>query len=90
MEQGKSHMRYVVGVGDMKIAEKGDLIVTHALGSCLGLMVHDPGLNVGGLLHAMLPLQPLGEETHKHNHVPPRPALLRPKVPTNGQGATLN
>ena len=41
-------------------------------------------------LHAMLPLQPLGEETHKHNHVPPRPARLRPKVPTNGQGATLN
>jgi two-component system, cell cycle sensor histidine kinase PleC len=41
-------------------------------------------------LQAMAPLQPLGEETHKLNHVPPRPARLRPKVPTNGHGATLN
>ncbi|OGP64848.1 MAG: chemotaxis protein CheD [Deltaproteobacteria bacterium RBG_13_53_10] len=41
----------------MKIsASRGDLIVTHALGSCLGVAVHDPVASVGGLLHVMLPL----------------------------------
>jgi chemotaxis protein CheD len=46
-----------VGVGDMKIStRRGDLIITHALGSCLGITVHDPAVCVGGLLHVMLPL----------------------------------
>jgi chemotaxis protein CheD len=46
-----------VGVGDMKISDKrGDLMITHALGSCLGVTVHDPVACVGGLLHVMLPL----------------------------------
>jgi len=35
--------------------EPGDIIVTHALGSCLGIAVHDPVAQVGGLLHVMLP-----------------------------------
>ena len=46
-----------MGVADMKVsAKRGDLIVTHALGSCLGIAVHDPVACVGGLLHVMLPL----------------------------------
>ena len=49
-------MRYVVLVGDMKVGRNGDILVTHALGSCLGLMIYDPIVKVGGLLHAMLPL----------------------------------
>ena len=49
-------MKHVVAVGDMKIGRDADLIVTHALGSCLGLVVYDPVEKVGGLLHAMLPL----------------------------------
>ncbi len=41
----------------MKVsAKKDDLIITHALGSCLGITVHDPVACVGGLLHVMLPL----------------------------------
>jgi chemotaxis protein CheD len=49
-------MRHIVAVGDMKIGRNSDTIVTHALGSCLGLMVYDPVQKIGGLLHAMLPL----------------------------------
>ncbi len=49
-------MRQVVAVGDMKVGREADVIVTHALGSCLGLIVYDPVERVGGLLHAMLPL----------------------------------
>jgi len=40
----------------MKVSKNpGDSIVTHALGSCLGIVVYDPVAKVGGILHAMLP-----------------------------------
>jgi chemotaxis protein CheD len=48
--------RVVVGVGDMKLSNKpGDILVTHALGSCIGVTIYDPSACVGGLLHFMLP-----------------------------------
>jgi chemotaxis protein CheD len=55
-------MKNIVVVGDMKIGQQGDMLVTHALGSCLGLMVYDPQSKVGGLLHAMLPLSKINPE----------------------------
>jgi chemotaxis protein CheD len=58
MEQrtGTGMNRVIVGVGDMVVSDKpGDLVVTYALGSCLGLVIYDPAAKVGGLLHAMLP-----------------------------------
>jgi chemotaxis protein CheD len=60
-------MRHIVQVGDMKVGKRGDMIVTHALGSCLGLMVYDPEAQVGGLLHAMLPLSKINLEKAKVN-----------------------
>ena len=49
-------MRYIVGVSDMKLSKNaGDIIVTHALGSCIGIAIHDPDIKVGGILHYMLP-----------------------------------
>ncbi len=49
-------MKHIVGVADMKISDQtGDVIVTHALGSCLGIVAHDPVASVGGLLHVMMP-----------------------------------
>lgn len=50
-------MKLTVGVSDMKLSTlAGDIIVTHALGSCLGVAIHDPKACVGGILHYMLPL----------------------------------
>jgi len=49
-------MMLTVGVADMKASvNNGDVIITHALGSCLGITAYDPVTKVGGLLHAMLP-----------------------------------
>ena len=46
----------VVGMADCKIGDApGQVLATYALGSCIGLAVHDPKANVGGLLHFMLP-----------------------------------
>jgi chemotaxis protein CheD len=60
-------MKYVVDVSDMKVGKNGDLLVTHALGSCLGLTVFDPVAKVGGLLHAMLPLSKINKEKAQAN-----------------------
>ena len=60
-------MRYVVVVADMKVGKKEDLIVTYALGSCLGLTVYDPVAQVGGMLHAMLPLSKINPQKAKAN-----------------------
>jgi chemotaxis protein CheD len=46
----------IVGIGDCKVSkDPDDIIVTHALGSCIAVMVHDPVAKVAGLLHYMLP-----------------------------------
>jgi len=60
-------LRYVVGVGDMKVGRAEDILVTHALGSCLGLTVFDPVARVGGLLHAMLPQAKINPEKAREN-----------------------
>jgi chemotaxis protein CheD len=46
----------VVGISDLKISNSPeDILVTFALGSCIGISVYDPNVKVGGLLHFMLP-----------------------------------
>ncbi|CAN2041979.1 putative chemoreceptor glutamine deamidase CheD 1 [Candidatus Magnetomoraceae bacterium gMMP-15] len=45
-----------VGVGDLKVSnDSQDIIVTHGLGSCIGVIVYDHYVKVGGMLHYMLP-----------------------------------
>ncbi len=60
-------MRHIVVVGDMKTGEKEDLLIIHALGSCLGLTVYDPEIQIGGLLHAMLPLSKINRDKAQTN-----------------------
>lgn len=49
-------MNVVVGIADMKVSnDPGAILVTHSLGSCIGLAVYDPVAKVGGMLHYMLP-----------------------------------
>jgi chemotaxis protein CheD len=61
-------MRYTVGVSDMKLSNcPGDIVVTHALGSCIGLAIHDNEAGVGGILHYMLPESKLDIEKAQAN-----------------------
>jgi chemotaxis protein CheD len=49
-------MTISVRVSDAKISTDPDsVIVTHALGSCIGVAVYDPVKVIGGLLHFQLP-----------------------------------
>jgi chemotaxis protein CheD len=61
-------MRHIVGVSDMKVSARvGDLIVTHALGSCIGVAIHDPISHVGGILHYMLPVSKVDKDKAANN-----------------------
>ena len=49
-------MKQIVGVADMKVSnDLNDSIITYSLGSCIGLVIYDPEVKVGGIVHYMLP-----------------------------------
>ncbi len=45
----------VVGISDYNVVTIGDVLVTYALGSCVGICLYDPVSKVAGLSHIMLP-----------------------------------
>ena len=44
-----------IGIGDLKVCRVPDVLVTYALGSCVGICLLDSTAKVGGLSHIMLP-----------------------------------
>lgn len=50
-------MKYIVGISEMKVSNRPeDILITYSLGSCIGLVLYEPRLQIGGLIHCMLPL----------------------------------
>ena len=61
-------MKVVVGVADMKISRSpDDTLVTHALGSCLGVAAYDPAATVGGILHVMMASSQINPDKAREN-----------------------
>jgi chemotaxis protein CheD len=49
--------RFVIGIGGLQVTSGVvGTIVTHALGSCIGVAVWDAHARVGGMLHAQMPI----------------------------------
>lgn len=48
-------MNITIGIGDLKVCRAPDVLVTYALGSCVGVCLLDASVGVGGLSHIMLP-----------------------------------
>ena len=48
--------KIIVGIADMKMAKGDGMLVTFALGSCIGICLYDPEIQLGALVHIMLPL----------------------------------
>lgn len=46
---------FTVGISDLKTCRAPDVLVTYALGSCIGICVADEVTGIGGLSHIMLP-----------------------------------
>lgn len=61
-------MVHTVGISDMAVSRgNGDVLITYSLGSCVGMTLYDPVLQVGGLIHCMLPRAKLDLEKAKSN-----------------------
>ncbi|HJP56770.1 MAG TPA: chemotaxis protein CheD [Gemmatimonadales bacterium] len=45
----------VVRVADLGVGSADDVLVTVGLGSCVAIILHDPGAQVGGMAHVLLP-----------------------------------
>lgn len=48
--------KLIVGIADMKMAQGDAMLITYALGSCLGICFYDPLIQLAALVHIMLPL----------------------------------
>ncbi len=49
-----------VGIGGLEVSgDKGAVLITHGLGSCIAIIVFDPRRKVGGMLHFQLPTSTL-------------------------------
>lgn len=44
-----------VGIADLNVVKAPDILVTYALGSCVGICLYDNMMKVSGLSHIMLP-----------------------------------
>ncbi len=58
----------IVGVSDMKVSNDPNMdVITYSLGSCIGLVIYDPFVKVGGILHFMLPESKIDREKASKN-----------------------
>ena len=48
--------KLIVGIADMKMAQKGEKLITYALGSCIGICLYDPQIKLAAMVHIMLPI----------------------------------
>jgi len=48
--------RIIVDISDVKVSnDPAVVLVTYSLGSCIGVCLYDPAVNIGGMLHYQLP-----------------------------------
>ncbi len=66
MSEPENRNAITVGVGELGFAEHPYVLVTQALGSCVGLALWDPLRQAGALAHIMLPS---GEESTADGHM---------------------
>lgn len=45
----------VVGISDMNVVTRPGMLITYALGSCVGICLYDKMMGIGGLSHVLLP-----------------------------------
>ena len=59
-----------VDISDMKVSTNPEeILVTYSLGSCVGVVLYDPVVRVGGMIHCMLPLSRIDPEKAALKHM---------------------
>ena len=56
--------KITIGIADMKMAKGSGMLITYALGSCIGICLYDKQIKLGALIHIMLPVN--GEAGRKN------------------------
>ncbi|QCQ22677.1 chemotaxis protein CheD [Desulfoglaeba alkanexedens] len=58
--------RVIIRVADMAVSNRPDeILITYSLGSCIAVVIYDPRVRVGGILHYMLPESSMDPEKAK-------------------------
>ncbi|MDO4275376.1 MAG: chemotaxis protein CheD [Eubacteriales bacterium] len=57
--------KVVVGIGEGKIAREGQVLISYALGSCVGICLYDRISKIAGMAHIILPES--NSAVHKSN-----------------------
>jgi len=85
---GKTH---TIGIAEQKIARAPDKLVTLGLGSCVGVILFDPVLKLGGMVHIMLPSSPQGGATFNRSKFADTgiPELLRQMMQNGARPSRL-
>ena len=61
-------MSITVDIADLKVCgNPNEILITHALGSCIAVILYDPLVKVGGMIHYMLPMSKTNPEKAKSN-----------------------
>lgn len=77
--------RLRVGISEYRIARAPTMLVTYGLGSCLGITLYDPLLQMGGLAHTLLPLhRPGGGENRPSKFVDTAISLMTAELTAAG------
>lgn len=60
--------KITIGIADMKMAKDSGMLITYALGSCIGICLYDQRIKLAALVHIMLPLnmEPGRKNTFKY------------------------
>lgn len=57
---GEDPRRIIVGMGELAAASHPEVLITQALGSCVGVTLWDARLRAGAMAHVLLPAAPAG------------------------------
>ncbi len=60
--------KITIGIADMKMAKDSGMLITYALGSCIGICLYDQRIKLAAMVHIMLPLnmEPGRKNTFKY------------------------
>jgi chemotaxis protein CheD len=80
----------LVGIADMKVADRPHILTTMGLGSCVGATLFDPQLHIGGLLHVLLPTSNGEAPTNKAKYADSGiPALIEKLISMGARRSAL-
>ena len=68
IQAGAEVIRRTIGISMMAVSrDPRDVLITYALGSCVGLTLYDPVALVGGMIHCLLPLSRIDQKRAEEN-----------------------